>query len=129
MSQQELPKGNGFKSQWAIWAVAAVISLLAAFVGVQFQQARDGLTQNAKDLVKLEDATEDDQVRLEKEFETEIARLDESNRSRRNDIATLEERIAVLETTVTEKASGRELGQVQERLARVEAQIEGSEQP
>ena len=78
---------NGKKTgDWKLLAVAAVVSIMFAFLGVSWQAAIDAAEQNNKDIVKLEDT-----------HDTDIARLDESNRNRRNQIADLEERIARVE--------------------------------
>ena len=66
--------------------MAAILSLIVGFMGVQWQQAEDTAAQNAKEIEQLEVLHRDD-----------ILRLDESNRNRRNQIADLEERVARLE--------------------------------
>ena len=92
----EAPK-NGSKGQWKLWAVAAVISMLAAFVGIQWQTAIDAAAQNESKLEQLTSIHEADIDKVEADHDTDIARLDESNRNRRNQIAELEERLATLE--------------------------------
>ena len=73
------------------WAIAAVISVTVGFLDIQWQQAEDQATQNAVEIEKLEER-----------HRTDIARLDESNRTRRNAIADLEERVARLEERTSE---------------------------
>jgi len=73
-------------NDWQKWMVAAVLALIMAMMGIQWQQAESDAQQNATDIRQLEQGHDDD-----------IARLDESNRNRRNQIADLEERIARLE--------------------------------
>ena len=75
----------------ASWALAALISVSFAFLGAQLQQADDAATQNQKEIEQLESLHRGD-----------VARLDEANRSRREQIADLEERIARVE----ERTSG-----------------------
>ena len=70
----------------AAWMMAAILSLIVGFMGVQWQQAEDTAAQNAKEIEQLEVLHRDD-----------ILRLDESNRNRRNQIADLEARVARLE--------------------------------
>ena len=78
---------NGKKAgDWKLWAVAAVVSIMFAFLGVSWQSAIDKAAENDKAIIKLDDGHERD-----------IERLDESNRTRRQDIADIEERIARLE--------------------------------
>ena len=108
-----------------IWLVAVALSMAAAFLGVQFQESASDAEANSKAIVKLEDQTEEGLFRQENTFEQEIARLDESNTTRRNDLAALEERIAVLETASGGKASDGQLASVSERVARLEA-VEGA---
>jgi len=55
-------------------------------MGIQWQQAESDANSNRNEIHKLEE-----------QHEADIARLDESNRNRRNQIADLEERIARLE--------------------------------
>lgn len=74
------------KENVAAWVFAVIFSITAAFLGVQWQSAIDSAAQNNKEITKLEDL-----------HRADIARLDESNRNRRNQIADLEERIARLE--------------------------------
>ena len=92
----EAPK-NGSKGQWKLWAVAAVLSILAAFLGVQWQSAIDAADANNSKITSLITVHENDFDKLITDHEIDIARLDESNRNRRNQIADLEERIATLE--------------------------------
>ena len=73
------------------WSIAALITLMFTFMSIQWQQAIDESAQNAKEVTELEQRHRED-----------VARLDESNRNRRNSIADLEERIAILE----ERTSG-----------------------
>lgn len=73
-------------NDWQKWMVAAVLALIMAMMGIQWQQAESDAHQNATEIRQLEERHSDD-----------IARLDESNRNRRNQIADLEERIARLE--------------------------------
>jgi hypothetical protein len=73
-------------NDWQKWMVAAVLALIMAMMGIQWQQAESDAQQNATDIRQVESRHQDD-----------IARLDESNRNRRNQIADLEERIARLE--------------------------------
>ena len=73
-------------NDWQKWMVAAVLALIMAMMGIQWQQAESDAVQNATEIRQLEQRHEDD-----------IARLDESNRNRRNQIAELESRIATLE--------------------------------
>ncbi len=73
-------------NDWQKWMVAAIFSLMVALMAVQWQQAESDARNNATEIQKMEQRHEDD-----------IARLDESNRNRRNQIADLEERIAILE--------------------------------
>jgi len=72
--------------KWQQWLLASVLTLAFGLVGMQWQQAEDDATQNRERI-----------VRLETQHDEDIARLDESNRTRRNDVAELEARIAVLE--------------------------------
>lgn len=73
-------------NEWSKWLVAAILSLLAAFMTVQWQQAESEIAEVNNQLFHLEVEHGDD-----------IARLDESMKTRRNQIADLEERIAVVE--------------------------------
>ena len=73
-------------NRWQQWLIAAILTLLVGLMGMQWQQAEDDATQNRERIVRLETQHDDD-----------VARLDESNRTRRNDVAELEARIAVLE--------------------------------
>ena len=92
----EAPK-NGSKGQWKLWAVAAVLSILAAFLGVQWQSAIDAADANNAKITQLITVHESDFDKINADHEIDIARLDESNRNRRNQIAELEARIATLE--------------------------------
>jgi len=74
------------KDEWGKWLIAALISLLAAFFAVQWQQAESQIGDLNREMVQLETVHDRD-----------VARLDESNRNRRNDLADLEERVAILE--------------------------------
>jgi len=72
---------------WAyIIGVAASILVAVSMLTVQWQSAIDKTNQLNRDIVELSD-----------EHNADIARLDESNRNRRNTIAELEERVARLE--------------------------------
>jgi len=73
-------------NEWQKWMVAAVLALIMAMMGIQWQQAESDAKSNATEIRQLEERHAQD-----------IARLDESNRNRRNQIADLEERIAILE--------------------------------
>lgn len=77
---------DAVKNNTTTYIIAAIFSITAAFLGIQWQSAIDQAEQNNKEIVKLEDL-----------HRADIARLDESNRNRRNQIADLEERIARLE--------------------------------
>jgi len=88
---------NGGKKQWQLWAVAAVISILAAFLGIQWQSALDAAARNDEKITQLISIHETDIDKLNDSHDIDIARLDESNRNRRNQIAELESRIARLE--------------------------------
>ena len=88
---------NGSKGQWKLWAVASVIALLAGFLGIQWQSAIDAAAANDAKITQLIQLHEVDVEKLEVDHDADIARLDESNRNRRNQIAELEERIARLE--------------------------------
>lgn len=83
-----LKNGNGDKGarQWQIIVVVVMIVMFSSFVGVQIQQADSAIAELEHMIEKLETGHEED-----------IARLDESMRNRRNQIADLEERIAVVE--------------------------------
>ena len=73
-------------NEWQKWMVAAVLALIMAMMGIQWQQAESDAQQNRTEIRQLEERHQED-----------IARLDESNRNRRNQIADFEERIARLE--------------------------------
>ena len=73
-------------AQWQMWAIAVVLSILVGFMGVSWQTAIAVTEFNTKEIGKIEE-----------QHRIDIARLDETNRVRRNDIAELEARIAVLE--------------------------------
>jgi len=77
--------GNGNK-QWMVWGAGIILSLVIAMMAVQWQSSIDATNVNERDIEQL--------IQLHRE---DIARLDESNRNRRNQIADLEERIARLE--------------------------------
>ena len=89
--------GNGKKGDWKLWAIAAVFSLLAGFLGIQWQSAIDAAAVNNEKITQLINLHESDVDKLNDSHDIDIARLDESNRNRRNQIADLEERIARVE--------------------------------
>ena len=80
--------GNGkSKMWWQILVPVALAMLIAiAVLTTQWQSAIDGISVLNKEVDKLFNTHKED-----------IARLDESNRNRRNQIADLEERIARVE--------------------------------
>ena len=88
---------NGNKKQWQLWAIAAVFSILAAALGIQWQSAIDAAETNDAKITQLISIHETDMEKVNADHEVDIARLDESNRNRRNQIADLEERIAIVE--------------------------------
>jgi len=77
---------NGNNKQWMVWGAGVILSLALGIMAVQWQSSIDATNVNERDLEQLQQLHRDD-----------IARLDESNRNRRNQIADLEERIARLE--------------------------------
>jgi len=79
-------KPNGNSKQWMVWGAGVILSLLIAMMAVQWQSSIDATNVNERDVEKLQQLHRDD-----------VARLDESNRNRRNQIADLEERIARVE--------------------------------
>jgi len=80
-----------------MYVLLIVVSLTATFLGIQWQQTEAEVDQLTRSVLRVEDEAEIEIEKLEVAHETDIARLDESNRTRRNDIADLEERIARLE--------------------------------
>lgn len=78
--------GSGDAKQWQVIVVAVVIIMAGSFLGIQMQQADSAIADLRNQLEKLETGHDQD-----------TARLDESMRNRRNQIADLEERIAVVE--------------------------------
>lgn len=93
--------GNGKdgkrSSQFTLWLLAAVLSLIGTFMAIQWQQTEAEVSQLDKRVEQVEDEADRERVRLEAQHDNDIARLDESNRNRRNDLAELEERVARLE--------------------------------
>ena len=78
---------NGNKTLWqALIPVALAMLVAIAILTTQWQSAIDGIAQLDREVTQLFDTHKED-----------IARLDESNRNRRNQIADLEERIARVE--------------------------------
>jgi len=77
---------NGKRAQWQIWVAGLVLTLMAGYMGVQWQTQHDASTANEKRTTELYGR-----------HETDIARLDDSNRNRRIELGDLEERIAILE--------------------------------
>lgn len=73
-------------AKWQQYLLAAVISLAVGFFAIQWQQAESSIQELESEVFQLEQWHDED-----------IARLDEANRTRRNDIADIEERIARLE--------------------------------
>ena len=88
---------NGKTKDWKLWVTAALLSILAGFMGIQWQTAIDAAASNEARLTQLIVVHDDDIEKMEADHDEDIARLDESNRNRRNQIADLEERIARLE--------------------------------
>ena len=86
--------------EWGIYVLLIIVSLSATFFGIQWQQTEDEVANLAEKVAVIDEDTEKEIEQLEIQFRQEIARLDESNRTRRNDIADLEERIARLEERV-----------------------------
>lgn len=94
--------GNGttkVKTTWLIPLISAALAVViaVAILTTQWQTTLDATNQNEKDIASLIVSHEADLVKMRDEHEADIARLDESNRNRRNQIADLEERIAILE--------------------------------
>jgi hypothetical protein len=83
--------------RWMLVIGFVVISLSLTFTGIQWQQTEAAVDSLTQKVAKLEDDFEKDFLRLEQVIDAEIARLDESNRNRRNDLADLEERVARVE--------------------------------
>ena len=91
---------NGSRSTYAIYVGLIIVSLTATFFGIQWQQTESEVNQLESELRAVTSGLTTDIEKLEEDLDAEIARLDESNRTRRNDIFELEERIARLEERV-----------------------------
>ena len=96
-SQPSKPNGKTWRIQLGLALVGVLFSLMAAVLAVQWQSAIDTAAANTANIEKLEQDHKADINRIENKFDAEISRLDESNRNQRNQIADLEERIAVVE--------------------------------
>ena len=100
-------KPNGTTKVKTTWLIPLISAALAVVVAVavltaQWQTTLDSTNQNKTQLSQLGIDHESDLTKLLQNHESDVARLDESNRNRRNQIADLEERIAILE----ERTSG-----------------------
>lgn len=120
----EPKNGTGTKGKvnipWAwILGAAVTVILTVGILAVQWQSSASNIISIEKELADIEQLHAEDKAALNKahstDFDTllgqinieidkiikshdeDIARLDESNRTRRNQIADLEERIAILE--------------------------------
>ena len=87
------------KTSWLIPIVSAAlaVTVAVAVLTAQWQTTLDSTNQNRANINQLVIDHEADLTRLLQVHEADVARLDESNRNRRNQIADLEERIAILE--------------------------------
>ena len=89
---------NGKKAvTWQIWLAGALLSLMVGLMAVQWQSSIDANAANEEKILKLDTIHTEDFRKITADHDVDIARLDESNRNRRNQIADLEERIARLE--------------------------------
>ena len=77
-----------------LYALAAVF---VAFGAALISGLSTQVASLEKELEAFEDTTGAALARMEDEYRAEIARLDESNRTRRGDIAAIEERVAAIE--------------------------------
>jgi cell division protein FtsB len=77
-----------------LYALAAVF---VAFGAALISGLATQVTALEKELAALEDTAGTAVARIEDEYRAEVARLDESNRTRRGDIAAIEERVAAIE--------------------------------
>jgi predicted nuclease with TOPRIM domain len=82
---------------YGMYALLVLTSLTATFLGIQWQQTEAAVENLERNVARIDSEAEAAIDKLETQFRQEISRLDESNRTRRNDIADLEERIARLE--------------------------------
>ncbi|GAG36707.1 unnamed protein product [marine sediment metagenome] len=73
-------------SQWQIWIAGLILTLFAAYMGVQWQTQHDAIK-----------AVEGRSHEMFITHEQDIERLDESNRSRRIEIGEINARLATLE--------------------------------
>ena len=82
---------------WQIWVAGVIISVIIGLMAVQWQSSVDNAEQNEERILKLDAIHTEDFRKTASDHDVDVARLDESNRNRRNQIADLEERIAILE--------------------------------
>lgn len=87
-------KNSSLQGNWqkiAIAAVGMIVSIILGFIMLQMQLLSDRLSD-----LEIQDA------KIDNELEAEVARLEETNRNRRESVAMLEARVLRLEAIVTD---------------------------